>query len=89
MAAATPKKRSKSEETQATFEDAMQRLSSIVEQLEGGELSLEQSLALFEEGVVLARRSQATLDAAEKRVEQLLAIEADGSPVTQEFDDES
>jgi exodeoxyribonuclease VII small subunit len=70
------------------FEEALKRLSAIVEQLESGELSLEQSLALFEEGTRLSRSSQAQLDAAEKRVEELLAIDASGEPVVRELDPE-
>jgi exodeoxyribonuclease VII small subunit len=70
------------------FEHALARLTAIVEQLEGGELSLEQSLALFEEGTRLSRTSQAQLDAAEKRVEELLAIDPDGEPIVRELDPE-
>jgi exodeoxyribonuclease VII small subunit len=70
------------------FEEALKRLTAIVEQLEGGELSLEQSLALFEEGTRLSRTSQAQLDAAEKRVEELLAIDASGEPIVRELDPE-
>lgn len=69
-----------------SFETAILRLANIVEELESGELPLEQSLALFEEGIVLARTSQRTLDLAEKRVEQLLAIDDDGNPVVDELD---
>lgn len=70
------------------FEGALKRLTAIVEQLEGGELSLEQSLALFEEGTRLSRASQAQLDAAEKRVEELLAIDPDGEPIVRELEPE-
>lgn len=70
------------------FEDALKRLTAIVERLESGDLSLEQSLALFEEGTRLSRSSQAQLDAAEKRVEELLAIDAAGNPVVRELDSE-
>jgi exodeoxyribonuclease VII small subunit len=70
------------------FEEALKRLTAIVERLESGELSLEQSLALFEEGTRLSRTSQAQLDAAEKRVEELLAIDAAGQPVVRELDPE-
>lgn len=70
------------------FEDALKRLTAIVERLESGELSLEQSLSLFEEGTRLSRTSQAQLDAAEKRVEELLAIDANGQPVVRELDPE-
>jgi exodeoxyribonuclease VII small subunit len=70
------------------FEEALKRLTAIVERLESGELSLEQSLSLFEEGTRLSRSSQAQLDAAEKRVEELLAIDAAGQPVVRELDPE-
>lgn len=69
-----------------SFEEALRRLTAIVERLESGELSLEQSLQLFEEGTRLSRTSQAQLDAAEKRVEELLAIDANGRPVVRELD---
>jgi exodeoxyribonuclease VII small subunit len=70
------------------FEEALKRLTSIVERLESGELTLEQSLLLFEEGTRLSRSSQAQLDAAEKRVEELLAIDARGEPIVRELDTE-
>jgi exodeoxyribonuclease VII small subunit len=70
------------------FEEALKRLTSIVERLESGELTLSQSLSLFEEGTRLSRTSQAQLDAAEKRVEELLAIDAAGQPVVRELDPE-
>ncbi len=53
------------------FEDALQRLEQIVDQLETGKLSLEESLKVYEEGVGLARRCAGYLDAAEKRIELL------------------
>jgi exodeoxyribonuclease VII small subunit len=71
-----------------SFERSMERLSAIVERLESGDLPLETSLALFEEGIVLARASQARLDAAERRVEELLAIDDDGKPIVREMDPE-
>ncbi len=70
------------------FEEALKRLTQIVERLESGDLSLEQSLSLFEEGTRLSRSSQAQLDAAEKRVEELLALDDKGSPVVRELDPE-
>ncbi len=70
------------------FEEALKRLTAIVERLESGDLSLEQSLSLFEEGTRLSRSSQAQLDSAEKRVEELLAIDAAGLPVVRELDPE-
>jgi len=60
-----------SEET--PFEEVMERLQTVVEQLEEGDLPLEQSLAMFEEGVRLSRAGAKRLDEAERRVEELLA----------------
>jgi exodeoxyribonuclease VII small subunit len=67
------------------FEAAIKRLSEIVQALERGDLPLEESLRLFEEGVQLSRVSQQRLDAAEKRVEQLLAVDEQGRPRTEPF----
>lgn len=55
-----------------TFEEALQALESVVERLESGELSLEESLASFETGVQCANRCQELLKAVETQVEQLL-----------------
>ena len=62
----------KSEESSPAFEDILGRLSTVVERLESGEIALEESLALFEEGVRLSRIGAARLDEAERRVERLL-----------------
>jgi exodeoxyribonuclease VII small subunit len=70
----------------ASFEGTLERLHEIVERLEGGELDLEESLRLFEEGVRLSRASQARLNSAEKRVEELLAVDSNGEPITRELD---
>jgi exodeoxyribonuclease VII small subunit len=68
-----------------SFEVAIKRLTEIVQVLERGELPLEESLRLFEEGVKLSRVSQQKLDTAEKRVEQLLAVDEQGRPRTAPF----
>jgi exodeoxyribonuclease VII small subunit len=73
-------------EAPASFEASLERLTSIVEELEGGELPLEQALTLFEEGVRLARSSQLRLDKAEKRVEELLSVDEAGNPLVREID---
>jgi exodeoxyribonuclease VII small subunit len=64
-----------------SFEAAIGRLQTIVEELEGGSLSLEESIARYEEGVRLSRRLTQTLDQAEKRIERL-STDADGEPVS-------
>jgi exodeoxyribonuclease VII small subunit len=58
------------------FEAALARLEEIVTELESGELGLEQSLRLFEEGVKLARICNARLEEAERKVEILLKDKA-------------
>jgi exodeoxyribonuclease VII small subunit len=73
---------------EAPFEASLERLTDIVDRLENGELGLEESLALFEEGVRLARHAQERLDAAEKRVEELIAVDQDGEPVSRELEPE-
>lgn len=55
------------------FDQILARLREVVGKLESGELTLEQSLAVYEEGVQLARRGQQVLAHAEKRVEILVA----------------
>jgi exodeoxyribonuclease VII small subunit len=71
------KKKTK-EETPERFEDVLKGLGQIVEKLEASDLPLEESLRAFEDGVKLSRTGQEILDAAERRVERLLA---DGTTV--------
>ena len=54
------------------FEDALEKLEGIVRKMETGELSLEESLKAFEEGIRLTRLCAGKLDEAERRVEILL-----------------
>jgi exodeoxyribonuclease VII small subunit len=54
------------------FESAIKRLEEIVSQLESGDLQLEKSLELFEEGIKLSRFCHSKLDEAERKVEILL-----------------
>lgn len=54
------------------FEKALAELESLVEKLESGELSLDQSLSDFKRGVELTRRCQAMLDQAQQTIEQLV-----------------
>jgi exodeoxyribonuclease VII small subunit len=54
-----------------TFEEAFAQLDQIVQRLEGGELSLDEALALYEQGRSLAQQCQAKLDEAELRLTQV------------------
>jgi exodeoxyribonuclease VII small subunit len=67
-----------------SFEESLKRLESIVEQLEKGDLPLEQSLKLFEEGVNLSAACKKELDAAEGKV-QMLVKQRDGSLKAEPF----
>ena len=68
-----------------TFEEALKKLESIVTRLEDGDIPLEESLQLFEEGVKLSRFCANKLDEAEKRVETLMK-DKDGGLKAQPFD---
>jgi exodeoxyribonuclease VII small subunit len=68
MASAKPERGAKG----VDFETSMRDLETIVERLEKGDLSLEESLAAFERGVLLTRSCQAALKEAEQKVEILL-----------------
>ena len=61
--------------TEKTFEEALARLELIIGELEKGELNLDESLKLFEEGIALARHCNAKLDEAQGKVELLLGTE--------------
>jgi len=68
----------------ANFEDSLRKLESIVTQLEDGDLPLEQSLKLFEEGVGLSAVCKKQLDEAEGKVEMLIK-QRDGSTKLEPF----
>jgi len=68
----------------ANFEDSLKKLESIVSQLEDGDLALEESLKLFEEGVGLSAACKQELDAAEGKV-QMLVKQRDGSQKLEPF----
>ena len=59
-------------EQKLSFEQALQRLEQVVKELETGDLSLDTALALFQEGVGLARQCGIQLDEAEAKIEKLL-----------------
>ena len=62
------------------FEDALKQLEEIVQRLEKGDLALEDSLRLYEQGIRLSRLCHARLEEAEGRIEVLLK-DARGEPV--------
>ena len=64
-------------EKEINIELSLQRLESIVSNMESGETSLEKSLSLFEEGMELVNQCQSQLKKAEQRVENLIAESGD------------
>ena len=68
----------------SSFEASLKRLETVVEQLEKGELSLEESLKLFEEGVSLSETCRKQLEAAEGKVQKLIK-RRDGSLAAEPF----
>ena len=78
-----PKKTGTDAPAPIDFEAAMKRLETIVEELESGELSLEDSIARYEEGVKLSRALTSKLDEAEKRIERLVEGDEGAAPATQ------
>jgi exodeoxyribonuclease VII small subunit len=69
-----------------TFEQALERLESVVRDLESNETGLDKSLERYEDGVRLLKRCRAILDEAEQKIRLLTGVDADGNPVTVPFD---
>ena len=72
-----------------TFEEALDQLEGIVHELEEGQIGLDQALQRYEQGVKSLRRCYDLLQKAERRIELLSGVDAEGNPVTQPFDDRS
>ena len=70
-----------------TFEKSIKDLEAIVEKLESGDSTLDESLTLFEKGIKLSKKCQNFLDMAEKKVSMLVTNE-DGEIVLTDFPDE-
>lgn len=82
------KKREKqSEGKKIDFEGALAELEEIVHALEDGEIGLSESLARYEKGVTLLRQCYNMLDGAQRRIEMLTAVDAEGRPVVTPVDD--
>ena len=63
---------------QIKFEEAFKRLEDIVTKMESGDLSLEESMTLFEEGIKLTEKCKSRLEAAEQKI-QLLTKDSAGN----------
>jgi exodeoxyribonuclease VII small subunit len=74
-------------ENNKSFEQNMARLEQIVRAMERGDVALEESLKLFQEGTELVRNCSKLLDDAQLQVKKIMTA-PDGSPVEEEFIDE-
>ena len=72
---------------QMTFEDALKALEDVVRQLESGEVPLDQSIDLYERGERLRKHCQARLDAAQARIEKIVAGPDGKAVATEPFED--
>ena len=70
-----------------TFEESMARLEQIVRAMERGDVALEESLKLFQEGTQLVQTCSRLLDDAQLQIQKVMTA-ADGSPVMEDFADE-
>ena len=71
-----------------TFEESMARLEQIVRAMERGDVALEESLKLFQEGTELVRNCAKLLDEAQMQIKKVMTA-PDGSPVLEDFADEA
>ena len=70
-----------------TFEENMQRLEQIVRAMERGDVALDESLKLFQEGTELVKNCSKMLDEAELQVKKVMTA-PDGTPVLEEMSNE-
>lgn len=70
-----------------TFEESISRLEQIVRAMERGDVALEESLKLFQEGTELVKTCSKMLDDAQLQIKKVMTA-ADGSPVLEDFADE-
>jgi exodeoxyribonuclease VII small subunit len=70
-----------------TFEEALAKLQTLVHSLEEGDVGLDEALASYEEGVKLLRHCHRLLESAERRIELLSGIDAEGMPIAMPLDD--
>ncbi len=72
-----------------SFEETLERLQQIVQQLEEGRIGLGDALSRYEEGVKYLKQCHHMLDRAERRIAILTGMDEKGTPVTEQFDEES
>ncbi len=75
------------DEPVVTFEESLAKLERSVRQLEEGKLGLSESLQCYEEGVKQLKQCYRDLESAERKIELLAGVDAEGNPVTEPFDE--
>jgi exodeoxyribonuclease VII small subunit len=81
------KKPATRDECASSFEDSLKELEKIVAELESGKLGLSDALARYEEGVRHLKGCQQLLEMAERKIELLSGVDADGNSITERFDE--
>ena len=82
------KKRTSDRGDEPSFEASLDELESIVAELEGGKLGLSDALARYEQGVKHLKSCHRWLQEAERKIELLSGVDAQGNPITEPFDDQ-
>lgn len=81
------KKPSSTDEAEPRFEESLEKLEQVVRQLEEGQLGLSESLESYAAGVKHLQQCFQALEAAERKIELLTGVDADGRPLTEPFDE--
>ena len=81
------KKTTQRDECASTFEESLVKLEKIVAELESGKLGLSDALARYEEGVKHLKGCQQLLELAERKIELLSGVDAEGNAITTPFDE--
>ena len=81
------KKTTERDECASTFEDSLEQLETIVGELESGKLGLSDALARYEAGVAHLKGCQRLLEQAERKIELLSGVDAEGNPIATPFEE--
>jgi exodeoxyribonuclease VII small subunit len=81
------KKQTPDDPSQPSFEESLAKLEQAVRQLEEGQLGLSESLECYEQGVKQLKQCYQALEAAERKIELLTGVDAEGRPITEPFDE--
>ncbi len=79
--------RKKNPEELESFEQSLRDLETVVSELEGGNLTLSDSLSKYEEGIRNLKICHQILESAETKIRMLTGVDKDGNPITQDFDE--